>query len=478
VSSDFLTNPVFIPASKPIADTFVSAIFVPMPAEVVNLVATFARLGPVVALPTTAAAANASVVQYAEIVDVDLLFYCNHTQVYLQNFLPVPVDIVGNMSLIVASNGTFIDAPICFGSRTILHTLPANYFATVGRVSLAFCPQATIRAAALRLHFSVLNETGVPINFQVDSPPFDLVIGSFPSFSSGSSDAALLAEYIAGNKSLSAYSYYVSSSIPCDHMTFDYVARLSCVLANGSLSAATPFYTTGQSQRVTAVSAKGTVVRACIFNVTGWTFMLAGRCSIYAYIPTFSNIPLYSASFQVVSGNPMAAKVIGAIAMQLEEAAVVWSTNATGAKCLSLSLFDKFNNTVTNCQTSFELFAIVLNGTERSSYSLYGSTKGVSDCNGTVSWCSARTTRIGAIMVGVASPFFNTTLPVIINISGQGQAAQIAVLTPIIANGSAIQGGTVLPPVTITLMNAVGAASVSKSNVVIRIRVIPMLQNR
>jgi hypothetical protein len=36
----------------------------------------------------------------------------------------------------------------------------------------------------------------------------------------------------------------------------------------------------------------------------------------------------------------------------------------------------------------------------------------------------------------------------------------------------------VLPPVTITLLNAVGATSVRKSNVVIRIRVIPILQNR
>jgi hypothetical protein len=261
-------------------------------------------------------------------------------------------------------------------------------------------------------------------------------------------------------------------------MTFEYVARLSCVLANVSLSATTPFYTTGQSQRFTAISAKGTIVRACIFNVTGWTFMLAGRCSIYASSPTFSDIPLNSASFQVVSGNPMAVKVIGAIEKQLEEAAVVWSTNATGAKCLSLSLFDEFNNAVTNCQTSIELFAIALNGTYRSSYFLYGSTKGVSDCNGTVSWCSARTTHIGAIVIGVSSPFFNTTLPVIINISGQGQAAQIAVLTPMFANGSAIQGGTVLPPVTITLLNAVGATSVRKSNVVIRIRVIPILQNR
>jgi hypothetical protein len=171
-------------------------------------------------------------------------------------------------------------------------------------------------------------------------------------------------------------------------------------------------------------------------------------------------------------------KIIGAITMQLEEAAVVWSTNATGAKCLSLSLSDEFHNTVTKCQTSFELFAIVLNGTQRSSYSLYGLTKGVSDCNGTVSWCSARTTRIGAILLGVASPFFNTTLPVIVNVSGQGQAAKISVLTSNLANSSSIQGGMALPPVTITLMNAVGAALVGKSNVVIRIRVIPILQNR
>jgi hypothetical protein len=177
VSSDFLTNPVFIPASKPISDTFVSAVFLPMPADVVNFVTAFARLGPIFGLPATADASNTSVVQYSEILDADLLFFCNHTQVYLRNFQPVPVDIAGNISLIAASNGSYIDAPICFGSRTVSHTLPSNSFATVSRVSVAFCPKSTIRAVALRLKFSVLNETGVPIDFPVDSHPFDLIVG-------------------------------------------------------------------------------------------------------------------------------------------------------------------------------------------------------------------------------------------------------------------------------------------------------------
>jgi hypothetical protein len=418
------------------------------------------------------------VYQFSEIIDADLLFYCNHTQVYLKNFLPVSLDIVGNVSLIAGSNGTYLNAPLCFGSESISHTLPANSFATVGRVSVAFCPKSTLRAVALRLQFSVMNETGFPINFQIDSPPFDLIVGNSQSLNSGSSDATLLAKYIAGNNSLQTYRYYLSSATPCNRTAFQFTAQLSCVLANGSVATETPFYAASQTQRFAALSARGTIARACSFNVSEWTFMLAGTCSIYTSIPTFSGIHLYSASFLVVSGNPATVKIVGAIATQLEEAAIIWSTNHTGLRCFTLVLLDEFSNIVVKCQNSFVVFALELNGTERSSYSLYGSTKGVSDCNGTISWCSTRATRSGSINIGVSSAFFNTTIPIVISISGQGPAAQIAVLSPILANSSAMQGGNTLPPVTITLMNAVGTSVAGKSNLIIRIRVIPILQNR
>jgi hypothetical protein len=71
-----------------------------MPADVVNFVTTFARLGPIFGLPATADAFNTSVVQYSEILDADLLFFCNHTQVYLRNFQPVPVDINYSVKII------------------------------------------------------------------------------------------------------------------------------------------------------------------------------------------------------------------------------------------------------------------------------------------------------------------------------------------------------------------------------------------
>jgi len=74
-----------------------------MPANVGNIVTTYARLGPVVTLPASSAISNTLLYQFSEIIGADLLFYCNYTQVYLKNFLPVSLDIVGNVSFIAAS---------------------------------------------------------------------------------------------------------------------------------------------------------------------------------------------------------------------------------------------------------------------------------------------------------------------------------------------------------------------------------------
>jgi hypothetical protein len=206
--------------------------------------------------------------------------------------------------------------------------------------------------------------------------------------------------------------------------------------------------------------------------------MFAGACSIYVSIPAFSNAFLRSAPFLVISGDPVAAKIIGTIALQIEEADIIWSTNATGVKCLSVILFDEFNNTVTTCQNSFGLIATALNGTQHSSYFLYGSTIGVSDCNGIISWSSVRTSRSGSIILGLTSPHFNATLPDVINVTGQGKAVQIGVLQSNLSNTSLLLGGGKLPPVKIAMMNAVGTFTIGQSNLVIRVRVVRISKNR
>jgi len=473
ISNDFIKNPVFVPASKPIADSFESDIFLPMPGYVQALVASYSRFGPIVTLPASSAITiDYTAFRFSEIIDADVLFYCNHTQVYLKNFVPVLVDIVGKISLVAAHNGVHINAPICFGNQHITHTLPANSFASIGRLSIALCPNITLRNVAFRLQFSVLNETGVPIDFHADSPPFDVVAESAQSLNSGLSDTVLDTEYIAGGDPLKLYHFHVTSDVSCNRLTFQYTAQLHCALANGTNSTATPFFTTFQSQRLFSVSNTSSVVRACSFNVSGWSFMFAGTCSIYVSIPTFSNVFLRSAPFLVISGDPVAAKIVGTIALQIEEADIIWSTNASGVKCLSVMLFDEFNNSVTTCQNSFGLIAIALNGTQRSSYFLYGSTIGVSDCNGIISWSSVRTSRSGSIILGLTSSHFNATLFDVINVTGQGKAVQIGVLQSNLSNTSLLLGGNKLPPVTIAMMNAVGTFTIGQSNVVIRVRVV------
>jgi len=470
ISSNMIPNPALVPSSRPIAASFRAAMFLPMPQSIRNRVDSYA--GPVDAAPDFVAETGRTVYQYAEIIDIDVLFYCNHTQVYLKAFLPYAIDVRGNFSIVSAQNETKLSDLICDGSLALHHALQPNSFTTVSRSSIVMCPKVDIFSAFLRFNFVVINETGSPIDFTIDSQLFDLISSSKYIALSSNTSIGLFSEYIAGKDAFS-HAFVLNTSASCDRIAFQYIATLKCNLPNGTLSSASPFYINA-TRAMTASSATGWSRRTCVVNISGWVFFVATTCVVSLSIPMFPSTALQSPAFSVVGGDPVSLTLSGSIYTQLQEGDAVWSANSTRLKCLSVFLFDEFGNVVPKCQTSFELSAVALNHTRETAYSLYGPTRGVSDCKGSLSWCDVRTPSAGIVRLSVLSPWFNTTLPGTLNISGQGQPARFVMMSNVTFNQSSLAGGASLPPITIQLTNAVGTPLLSiAKTVVIRIRVVP-----
>lgn len=131
--------------------------------------------------------------------------------------------------------------------------------------------------------------------------------------------------------------------------------------------------------------------------------MHPGECFIAVTVPLFLSAMSQSRNITVINGDPFELRVVGIIVAHLNEGSIIWSSNATGANCLAVSLADVFNNTILQCHNSFFLSASFTNFTE---YPLYGSSRGVSDCKGGLMWCSTRVTHSGMIQLKVSSPFF------------------------------------------------------------------------
>ena len=180
-----------------------------------------------------------------------------------------------------------------------------------------------------------------------------------------------------------------------------------------------------------------------------------------------------SFNISVVNDDPFAFEVVGELAARLEEGEVVWSVNNSVSQCLQVVLYDKHGNLVLQCQEIFELVASSFHATGMSKYALFGPTRGVSDCQGRMSWCSTRVTSSGVIQLNISSPYFNSIIPSAINVSGQGAAAKIVVLTPTSQISSTVLAGGTMSSVIIQVTNAVGVALKQADNIVVKIRVLP-----
>jgi len=469
-----IVNPDFIPAPRPIAESFIPFAFAPMSQETFDIVAVYAKYGAVSGLPDFfTGQRSASMFQYAEIVTIDVLLVCNHTQVYLKDYQPVPVDVQVTFSLQNRDDGASLDHFICGGRTSMSTTLPANRYAAVSSVFICFCPNITMSSTVLRSSVAVKNETGSWIKFVAHTPSFSLVASNQASllFLNSTFSAA---DVQVGEMLFPAAQFRLNSSTGCNRLQFYFLARLSCAFSDsGQFNGSVAFFMNGNASLPVFVIQK-TVSRSCVFSISGVSPIRIGVCFISVTVPTFPDMYSRSTNVSVVNGDPFTFKILGHVVSELEEGAIIWSVNTSGSKCLRFFLYDQYYNPIMQCQNSFELSAAQSNASQASNdYPLYGSTRGESDCQGALSWCSARVTRSGVIRLKISSSYFNRTVSSAINVTGQGAATNIAILTPQSKFTLPVQAGDRMPAIQIQVTNAVGTALTQTNNIVVKIRVNP-----
>jgi hypothetical protein len=468
-----IVNPDFIPAPRPIALSFITAMFVPMSQEIIDIVTVYARYGPVSGLPDFfSPQQSTSMFQYAEIVMIDVLFVCNHTQVYLKDYQPVPVDVQAKFSLVNREDGSSLDQFICGGSTSMVSALPANRFAAVSRALISICPNVSLSSSFLRLNLDVKDETGSWIMFNAETP-------SFLIFASNQASLSLLnstfpaAEVTVGQDLFPSVQFRVNSSTSCDRLQFYFIAQLSCVLSDsGKLNGSVAFFL-NTNPTLPVFLIQEYVSRSCVFSISGLSLIRAGLCFISVTVPTFPDMHSRSGNVSVINGDPFTFQIVGRVVTDLEEGAIIWSVNSSDSSCLRVVLYDQYNNPVLQCQNAFELSAMSISASQTFDYALFGSTRGVSDCRGGLSWCFARVTVSSIVKLKISSPYFNKTLFSTINVTGQGAPANIAILTPQSNSALPVQAGSTMPSIEIQITNAVGMALKQTGNIVVKIRVNP-----
>jgi hypothetical protein len=457
-------NPVFIPSSKPIAESLNVRLYIPVPTDVINNVGGYIQRGPATGwvFPAPQSSGPPSFFQ-SEIIDIDIAIFNNHTQVYLKDYTPTGVDIVG--AIYDATTG-LINDHICYGNSSISTKLPPNAFATLFRSSIALCSlpnNLALWVLSIVVHIQVRDELGILSNFY--SPPSALSIRARPQ--------AVLpppqftnATFYAGIANTAPMTVSLTNAgASCSRLVFDYTANISC-LSNQRYVPVSFFPTGFCNQGQGILSLRNTILSTCDINLQALTFGLAGSCRITIDVPSFGASLVVPIS--ILPGDPSDMFVVGQLPSQISEGGIIWSNNASGMKCLELSFLDKCNNSRSAGGFTCKLSAFLSN---TSQYALLGQTNIDADSNGRCIFCGARTSLTAPLLVRLQVQWLQLQMHLqpLINVSGLGEAAAVSLNTAALSNVS--KAGNVLPPLTFKLFNANGFP-LAVGNTVIRLRIV------
>jgi hypothetical protein len=469
LSASVLYNPVFIPSSKLIVDSLNIIVYISVPADVASNLNEFILRGSAIGwtFPTQVFSSAPSFYEL-ELIDIDMVAYNNHTQVYLKDYAPVGVQLYGSLSLYDSSQ-TSMNHLVCFGnsSLSISASLPPNAFATVFRASFAICSlpkdvESFTMTAIVAVQ--VLDERGALIS--LSTQPTSLFIRARPQ-------ARLIAQFNYSNVSAgivgpeSKIVSLVTDGASCSLLTFEYTANVSCLFDQRMVPVL--FFPHSLCNNDRGVSTLRNVIqRTCDINLQAWSFGMAGSCQILLEVPslaTSSIIPIV-----VSPGQPHDASIIGRLPSYIAPGGIIWSNNASDFKCLELSFTDVCNNKIITGGFTCKLSAVLSN---LSLYVLHGPGNNIvdSDVNGRCIWCSSRMSVIVPHLIQLQVQWLETQklLQPFVNVSGPSEASAISLTTPSYVNQTT--AGALLPAVTFKLFDANGIAATG-GNAVIRVRIV------
>ncbi len=461
VSRSVVQNPVFIASPKLIAHSLNSLVYIPMPAVVESNVNLYIQKGSSSgwSFPAQTFSSLPSFL-FSEAIPIDIVIFNNHTQVYLKNYLPIRILVFGQIS-IVDSDGVVLDSLICFGNASVTFDLPPNSFANLMRTSIAVCSATPILSASINFTFSALNEMGDLISFVSHSAAFS--VQSRPSAILQSPMG--IVNLAAGDNNVQMPNASLSNVGNCSRLVFQYRTNLSCF--SGSSYVPTEFYPNGFcDDSNSAVSHTDFIQGKCSLRPQ-WTYGVARKCVISFELPQFQvsvAIPV-----TILPGVPRYVTVVGRVVSFLTGGGIIWSSNASGSKCLVLQFRDRCNNTRSIGGFSCELSASLTNSSQ---YPLLGPSIVIALSNGECSWCSTRTSLPSFLPVKLeltCSEIIKGFVS-LLNVTGVGEPAAVKVLSPSLNNSTS--AGIPAAPITFKITDATGAPVPGGLTTVIRVRIL------
>jgi len=465
----FVANPQFVPSSKPVAQSLNCILYIPAPAMVLNAFNNYAQYGYVLAgqIFQVPSQLDVAIFQFSELINVDVVVFNNHSQVYLKNYETIPVSISGNVSVIDEQTGAIISSIICYGSTLVSAVLPANSFAVLFHFSVALCSPTDVHLVRFRYDFVALNEAGIALSFRAQSASFSV---KGPSVFSLTVSKFPFSNATQANTVLAPLEIVLSTSMDyCTRLSFASELNLSCAAVSANERSASQFFASGDTCGNT--SSGVTSLKQTTFGSCRTSFLLSlrsvGTCQMTISVPAMQ-LALTLPQFTVVHGPAADFNVIGKLSSALRGGGLIWSTNASGANCLCIRLFDGCNNTFTTNGFMVELSARLSNF---SRYILLGQALSTTNNDGTVLWCSVRASLAVSMLVQVQVSWqsFQKPLPVLLNISGIGEPAALSTPAALLSNVSG--AGNPLAPVTFKLQDAAGVPTY-QSNVAVRVRIV------
>lgn len=461
VSRSVVQNPVFVASPKPIAQSLNSLIYIPMPAVVESNLNLYIQKGSSSgwSFPAQQFSTLPSFL-FSEPIPIDIVIFNNHTQVYLKNYLPIRILVFGQIS-IMDTDGVVLNSLICFGNASVTFDLPPNSFANLLRTSIAICSATPILFASINFSFSVLNEMGDSISFVSHSAAFS--VQSRPSAILQSPMG--IVNLAAGYNSRQVLNASLSNVGDCSRLVLQYTTNLSCI--SGSSYVPAEFYPNGLCDNSNSAVSHTDFIHGTCFLKPQWTYGVAGKCVISFELPRFQvsvAIPV-----TILTGVPKYFSVVGRVMSSLTGGGIIWSSNASGSKCLVLRFRDRCNNTRSIGGFSCELSASLMNSSQ---YPLLGPSTVIALSNGECSWCSTRTSLPSPLPVKLEMSCSEIVKDFVslLNVTGLGEPAAVKVLSPSLNNSSV--AGMPAAPITFRITDATGAPVPSGLTTVVRVRIL------
>jgi hypothetical protein len=438
-SSASIKNPYFIPKQYPLVD----------------VVSYWIHPGPVTNQPDSTAWGTQELSQIlfgsGQLIDLAIIFVNNNSQPYITSSGYTEV-----VAMITSIQFTPINASLAKMSACAQLDFPSKLRIPAGSVSqvhnfaIALCSAGSVPVMG-QLEFSFrLQGLSQISNISVRaSSPFTLYHFAAAQLSVSTHPGNIVA--MESGIPLVTFKITVFPSVvACGDMLFQYTAFLVC---NNAIL-----------QSKNATSAK-----SCDFtpDFNGTIPVVSEDCHISASLPFLNQSVVRSRTFSSTFGTESFVEIMGTIPRQFSGGQVLSSGNVSEGSCVIAQLFDKNGFPVRKMGIIGTLAAFA----DSRPYDILGNKTAASNLNGTLFWCSAKTSSLALnIVLRLEFLSFVFVIPGTFNVSSAGTISSVTLQRPPPSNASLLPGAPP-PPVTLSLLDAGGNSFQTGKSTFVRVRV-------